>query len=133
MPTPPLLWMLWVPWIVAAAVMARALVLWVMVEPWLAISAGSGMVGPGRRGAAGSPLTAAQLFPVIEFTQRTSRAAEGGTHDIYPFSVEPYRLARGGLAQYPGEQFEGNNYWGALIHVPGVRPKAGCRHFTWGD
>ena len=38
-------------------------------------------------------LTAAQLLPVVEFTQQSLRAAESAPHDIYPFSIEPIRLA----------------------------------------
>ena len=49
-------------------------------------------LGLAASAALSCALTAAQLLPVIEFTQRTSRAAEGGTHDIYPFSIEPFRL-----------------------------------------
>ena len=68
-------------------------------------------------------LTAAQLLPVIEFTQRTSRAAKGGTHDIYPFSIEPFRLLEVACPNILGTQFSGNNYWGEIIHIPGARPK----------
>jgi hypothetical protein len=37
-------------------------------------------------------LIAAQLLPVLEFTSLTLRASTDGPHEIYPFSVEPYRL-----------------------------------------
>ena len=57
-------------------------------------------------------LTAAQLLPVIEFTQRTSRAAEGGTHDIYPFSVEPFRLLEMVWPNILGTQFDGQQLLG---------------------
>ena len=46
-------------------------------------------------------LTAAQLLPVIEFTGRTMRAVVG-PHDLYRFSIEPFRLVELALAQRHG-------------------------------
>ncbi|QDV32494.1 hypothetical protein [Tautonia plasticadhaerens] len=37
-------------------------------------------------------LSAAQLLPSVEFNGLSSRAAQEGSHEIYAFSVEPYRL-----------------------------------------
>ena len=70
---------------------------------WLGLAA-SAALGVGAHGG--------QLLPVIEFTQRTSRAAEGGAHDIYPFSVEPFRLLGDRLAQYPGNAVRGQQLLG---------------------
>src|SRR5436190_1165398 len=52
---------------------------------------------PMLAGLAGSAVLAAmlaavQLLPVMEFTSQSGRAAGGGPHDIYPFSLEPVRL-----------------------------------------
>ncbi|RUL88247.1 YfhO family protein [Tautonia sociabilis] len=38
-------------------------------------------------------LAAAQLLPSVEFNGMTGRASQEGAHEIYAFSVEPYRLA----------------------------------------
>jgi hypothetical protein len=38
-------------------------------------------------------LAAAQVLPVLEYSQMSIRAAGAGQHDIYPFSVEPQRVA----------------------------------------
>ena len=55
--------------------------------------------GPGGLGVLAAALAAAQLLPVLEFTQQTIRAEGEGPHDIYPFSIEPYPAGRAGLAQ----------------------------------
>jgi hypothetical protein len=65
-------------------------------------------------------LSAAQLLPVIEFTQQTSRAASGGPHDMYPFSVEPFRLIEFFWPNILGNHFENQSYWLDAIDIPGV-------------
>ena len=42
--------------------------------------------------ALAAALAAAQLLPAAEFSALTARAADEGSHEIYAFSVEPYRL-----------------------------------------
>ncbi len=37
-------------------------------------------------------LSAAELVPASEYTSQTTRAAADGIHDIYPFSLEPFRV-----------------------------------------
>ncbi len=124
-PTPVALpWM----WIVSSAVSGA----------WLAVGMGFliywrsrgrrfplGIALAGLAGAAALAIamSAAQLFPVIEFTQQTSRAAVAGPHDIYPFSIEPLRLAGLLWPNATGVQFEGNTYWGDLLRPPGNTPK----------
>ena len=125
MPSPPLFWMPWVPRVVAMAWVLAAmgfLVYWVK-RGWRS-PLGFTCLGLACSAALSIALTAAQLLPVVEFTQRTSRVAEGGTHDIYPFSLEPFRLAEIAWPNILGSQFEGNSYWGEMIHVPGARPKS---------
>ncbi len=68
-------------------------------------------------------VTAVQLFPVLEFTRRTTRFAEGGPHEIYAFAVEPYRLIEMVWPNIFGTQFDGNTFWADIMQVPGVRPK----------
>ena len=124
MPTPPLFWMVWVPWVVAAAwvLFAVGFLLYWWKNEWRS-PLGLTWLGLALSAALSFALTAAQLLPVIEFTQRTSRAAEAGTHDIYPFSLEPLRLLEVAWPNIFGTQFEGNNYWAEIIHIPGARPK----------
>ena len=80
-----------------------------------------GLAWLGLAGAAGLAVavSAAQLLPVLEFTQRTSRAAEGGPHDIYPFSLEPARLAGLIWPNVLGNAFDGNTSWSELVRPPG--------------
>jgi hypothetical protein len=73
--------------------------------------------------AVAASLTAAQLFPVIEFVRLTTRAAAGGLHGIYSFSVEPYRLAELIWPDFGGLQYDENSYWLDVIQVPGVYPR----------
>jgi hypothetical protein len=73
--------------------------------------------------ALATALSAAQLFPVIEFTQQTARTATAGPHDIYPFSIEPARLVELVWPNMLGIQFGGNTYWHDMIRLPGVRQK----------
>ncbi len=49
----------------------------------------------GLLGAAGiaTALMGMQLLPTLEYTRQTVRAAKQGAHDIFPFSLEPLRLA----------------------------------------
>ncbi len=68
-------------------------------------------------------LSAIQLLPVVEFTQLTSRAAGGGPHDIYPFSLAPLRLAELVWPNISGIQYEGNEFWGQALKLPGYRAK----------
>jgi hypothetical protein len=67
-------------------------------------------------------VSAAQLLPVLEFTQKTTRAAEGGTHEIYPFSMEPARLAGLIWPNVLGTAFDGNTSWSEVLQPPGSVP-----------
>ena len=81
---------------------------------WVGLAAAAGLA---------VAVSAAQLLPVLEFTQRTSRAAESGTHDIYPFSLEPARLAGLIWPDVLGIAFDGNTSWGELLRPPGSIPR----------
>lgn len=50
------------------------------------------LVGLGLATALGAGLAAVQLLPVMEYNALSVRSASEGPHDIYPFSMEPYRL-----------------------------------------
>ena len=79
----------------------------------------------GLAGSAGLAiaLSAAQLLPVYEFTQQTSRAANEGIHDIYPFSLEPLRFAGLLWPNVLGVHSEGNTFWGEALRPPGPAAK----------
>ncbi len=59
--------------------------------------------------------SAAQLLPVMEFTQKTERASEDGTHDIFPFSLEFHRVAEFAWPGVFGQNTLGNRSWHSLI------------------
>ncbi len=71
--------------------------------------------GLGAAGLIGGLLCAGQLLPVMEFTSRTMRATPDGPHDIYPFSVEPYRMAEWLWPEVFGSNFQANRTWGILL------------------
>lgn len=123
-PTPALPWMLWAPkavpivWAVALAFYfgrrkptEGRRTLWRLT------------VGLGTAGAMAAAITAAQLLPVIEFTQQTVRAAAEGPHEIYPFSVEPYRLVEMFWPNVFGSYFGGNASWIDLLKLSEERGK----------
>jgi hypothetical protein len=60
---------------------------------------------------------------MMEFTQQTIRAASGGTHEIYTFSLEPIRLAGLIWPDVLGSALIGNNSWGDLVRPPGTTPR----------
>ncbi|HKI20384.1 MAG TPA: YfhO family protein, partial [Isosphaeraceae bacterium] len=123
-PRPPLWWMLWAPAAVGVAWVSVAVGFlyacggrvwrYPLGKMWLGLAASAGL-------AVG--VTAVQLFPAIEFTQQTSRAAGGGPHDIYPFGIEPYRLIELLWPNVLGVHFGGNRYWANALTLPGMQPK----------
>ena len=69
-------------------------------------------------------LTAAQLLPVVEFAGISGRATGEGAHDIYPFSLEPYRLVEMVWPGFFGRTFGSNVAWMGSI-LPNLS------HRTW--
>ncbi len=124
MPTPPLPWMLWAPTAIslAWALVAMGFLCYWRGRGWR-YPLGAMWLGLATSAGLAIAVTAIQLFPVIEFTQQTSRAAGAGPHDIYPFSIEPYRLIEMAWPNVMGLQFKGNSYWANLLLLPGMRPK----------
>ncbi|MDR3620787.1 MAG: hypothetical protein P4L85_15655 [Paludisphaera borealis] len=123
-PTPPLPWMRWAP---LAASIAWGLVLIFFLARRRKANRDAALerlgFGLAASAALALALTAAQLLPVVEFTQRTSRAAEEGPHDIYPFSVEPHRLVEMLWPNVFGTYFSRNACWADLIQLSTVRGK----------
>ena len=117
-PTPALSWMLWAPKVVPVVWGVVLLVYFARKKATLPRrTLGRLVVGLGLAGALAGVLTAAQLLPVIEFTQRTVRAAEEGPHEIYPFSVEPFRVVEMFWPNVFGTYFRGNACWIDLIQL----------------
>ena len=80
-------------------------------------------------GLAGSAILAgmlagAQLIPVLEFTGQSGRAADEGPHDIYPFSLDPARLAEFVWPSVFGTNFDGNRHWLTALPPTYGRAKA---------
>ncbi len=121
-PAPALPWMVYAPRVVLAAWCLLGLVL---LERWRRRrwQARLGWTILGLLGSAvlASALAAAQLLPVLEFTQLTSRAAGDGPHNIYPFSIEPQRLAELIWPSVFGLSFGRNSYWVDVAQIPGMR------------
>ncbi|WP_435021624.1 hypothetical protein TA3x_002474 [Tundrisphaera sp. TA3] len=93
-PVPSLPWVPWLPKISLAAWGLAGLVLlvrWRKGKP-LARVLMPRLVGLAAAAALAGALSAAQLLPVLEFTRSSARATDEGPHDIYPFSLEPYRV-----------------------------------------
>lgn len=114
-------WMPWVPTIVIAAWGLAALFL---LLRWRRAGWRSpfGTMITGLIGAAvlAGSLAAAQLFPVLEFSRQSSRAAGEGIHDIYPFSLAPMRLAEFIWPNVFGTAFAYNRNWLLLIPRPAL-------------
>jgi hypothetical protein len=123
-PMPPLPWMAWVPWVVTTLWLAvGALFVRRLRGRFWTSPLGVMWLGMAAAALLASAITAAQLFPVIEFIQQTTRASEGGTHEPYDFSVEPYRLVEAVWPNLWGGQFGENTNWAVAFQIPGVYPK----------
>jgi hypothetical protein len=123
-PAPPLPWMLWVP--LAVNVVWGLAALAFLYNWWRrGWRFPLGLMGIGLAISAGlaAALTAVQLLPVVEFTQLTTRAAGGGPHDIYPFSLAPLRIAELLWPNVSGIQIDGNSHWARALKLPGYNSK----------
>jgi len=123
-PAPALPWMLHVP---GAVLFAWGVVGLILLARWRRRGwrspLGTMLLGLAGSAALAAALAAAQLLPVIEFTQQTARAAGEGPHDIYPFSIEPHRLAELVWPSVLGTSYGRNAYWIDAAKLPGIRQK----------
>ena len=115
-------WMAWVPAGVAVA-WGSAIVVFILYwrrRGWR-LNLGITWLGLAMSAGLALMLTAAQLLPVIEFTAQTERAL-AGPHDLYRFSVEPFRLVELLWPNVMGVHFKGNTHWRDVLKLPGGRP-----------
>ncbi len=68
-------------------------------------------------------LAGAQLFPVLEFTGQSGRAAGDGPHDIFPFSLHPLRIVEFLWPNIFGTPFHGNKFWVGALPPVDTHPK----------
>ncbi len=117
---PPPLSLPWMPYVNGAIRLAWVVGLGWLVLPWLRRSGRRPLPTRllGLLAAAGlsAAVMAAQLVPVLEFTSQSVRAAREGPHDIYPFSLEPVRVAELAFPNVFGSSFHGNRLW--LTYIP---------------
>jgi hypothetical protein len=124
-PTPPLKWM---PWTSVAVSVAWCLagVSFVYLYYWRRrgwrLPLGAMCLGLLLAAVVAIALTAAQLLPLIEFIQLTTRVSGSGAHDIYSYSVEPYRLAELIWPDVTGRFYDENSFWPEVMRLPGVYP-----------
>ncbi len=121
--TRPLPWMTWMPQAVAMAWAAAA---FGFLLRWRRSGRRSplGMAWTGLALAAvlAIAVSAVQLLPAFEFTRRTQRSEQGGQHDVYPFSLEPFRLAELAWPNVFGSEFGEQTSWANALRLPGTRP-----------
>ena len=95
-PVPSLPWMPWLRRAITGAWLGVGLVLAVRWWRRRGLPSASPLVpklaGLAMAAALAGGLSAAQMVPAIEFTGLSGRASSESAHDIYPFSLEPYRL-----------------------------------------
>ena len=119
----------WMGWVGPAVLVAWALVGLAILARWRKREPGSRPVlvpmlgGLALAGVLGGAIMAAQLFPVLEFTGQTARAAGEGPHDVYPFSLSPTRVVEFVWPNLFGTSFQGNRSWLSALPPAGKAVK----------
>lgn len=108
------------PWISKLVAAAWGLTGLILVYRWWRRGTESRPLVPILAGLAASAvlaggLSAAQMVPAFEFTSLTSRATDEAGHDMYPFSLEPYRVVEFLVPGVFGRRFGQPVMWMDLI------------------
>ena len=130
-PRPPLRFSVWVPWGISA--IWGLVVLGVVMSWWRRgrrFPMGVMWLGLAGSAALSAVLAAAQLLPVIEFTQETGRA-NPGPEEIYRFSLDPYQLVELVWPNFFGPAIGGNDYWRDILPMPGYATMPGSLRSMW--
>ena len=104
----------WMPFVGPMVLVVWGIVGFVLVWKWwrqrelVLVPRLAGLVGAA---ALAVMLSAVQLLPIAEYTAQTTRAASGGPHDIYPFSLAPVRIVELIWPNVAGSPFHGNSCW----------------------
>jgi hypothetical protein len=112
----------WTPWVGTAVVLAWGLAGLALLARWRKAKAAGArpVLAPWLAGlvvaaVVAAATSAAQLVPVLEFIAQSERAAEDGPHDVYPFSIQPFRIVELVWPNCFGTVYHGNKLWlGAL-------------------
>jgi Bacterial membrane protein YfhO len=122
-PVQPLPWMVWAPLLLYASWTLGGLG---FLGYWLhrgwRFSLGITWLGLAVAAALAFALSAAQLLPVIEFMQQSWRAA-ALAHEIYAYSLEPFRLVELVWPNVLGNYLNGHSYWIETLNLPGARAR----------
>lgn len=76
-------------------------------------------LGLGLAGTLAFLISAAQLLPGLEFTSLTSRASSEGPHEIFPFSLHPFRVVEFFWPNVFGSSVGRNRHWLELLPTCG--------------
>ena len=116
-PVPGFAWLDWLPAASGLLGLAAGLML---LKRWRERGSAAAPLGPRLVGLAAAAtlagmLCAAQLLPVAEFTGLSTRATAEGPHDIYPFSLEPYRAVELAWPGFFGRYFGESVAWSGMV------------------
>jgi hypothetical protein len=119
----------WVSWLPLAAAGFWGLVGLILVIRWWRRGSSTAPMVPKLAGLVAAAvlagaLSAAQMVPAIEFMGLSDRATVESSHDIYPFSLEPYRLVE---FVWPG--FFGRRFGKPVLWVEFLFPS--LTHRVW--
>ena len=114
----------WMPWIGPGVVAAWAAVVSILLTQAWRFRRRSDrsrllptLAGLAASAALAAAISAAQLFPVVEFVMGTARTFDRGPHEIYSFSLEPAQLAELVWPNVYGTLLAGNSSWLSAVQL----------------